>query len=314
MANLLFKPVEKVIDLLVEASYRQLDYIINYKGHVEDLKELIKTLKSHQKTVDEQVKLADDNANDINEDAKLWLERVKTRLEESREFDDDESLKSMTSLFGGGCSNGALPFLWHRRQLGRKAKKILAPAIEKLNNEASNYSGTISHPPDLKFGDSNPSDGNYLELESRKGIIKDIMELLKDSTVSMVGVYGRSGVGKTSLIKKIAEDGGNISKSFDKVILAIVKKDPDLQKVQQDIADGLRLTFENEGDTGRAARLRKSLKEKNVLLILDDLWDKLDLNKIGIPFADDDVSTHVTAKERKDSSRKKEGEEDVSSH
>ncbi|MED6152559.1 hypothetical protein PIB30_093208, partial [Stylosanthes scabra] len=396
MTNLLFKPVEKAVDFLVEWSHRQLDYIVNYKDHEKKIKELIETLKSHQKKVNEQVKLANDNANDINKDVKDWLRRVDQILGKSKDFhdykadddnadnkaeadddnadikadddkathksktswfhggcssgalslmwhrhqvgqkakadddnadnkaeadddnadnkakadddnadnkaaDDKATLKSKTSWFHGGCSSEALPSLWHRRQLGWKAKKILAPAIEKLNNEASNYSGIISHPPDLKFGDLNPSDGDYLELESRKGIIEDIMKLLKDSTVNMVGVYGRSGVGKTSLIKKIAEDAGGISKSFDKVILATVKKDPDLQKVQQDIADGLRLTFGNEGDIGRAARLRKSLEQKNVLLILDDLWDKLDLSKIGIPFADDDVSSHVTAKERKDS-------------
>ncbi|QHO54579.1 hypothetical protein HN873_005831 [Arachis hypogaea] len=306
MESLPFKPLDKVIDLALEASIRQLDYIINYKDHEQELKELITTLKSNKKTVDEKVKAAKDNVNQMTPTARDWLDKVATKLEESKEFHDDKMLESKTSCFSGGCSSGALPFLWHRRQLGRKAKKILAPAIKELNQEAPNILANISLPPAVTFADINPLDGDYLEFESRKGIIEKILEQLKDSTVRMVGLHGPSGVGKTSLVKRIAKQAGD-SKLFDTVVMAIVKKDPDLLKVQQDIADGLRLTFGNIGENGRATLLRKRLKQENTFVILDDLWDELDLNKIGIPFDDDDVvSSHVT-------SSKKEEEEQTAS-
>ncbi|XP_025634236.1 uncharacterized protein [Arachis hypogaea] len=306
MESLPFKPLDKVIDLALEASIRQLDYIINYKDHEQELKELITTLKSNKKTVDEKVKAAKDNVNQMTPTARDWLDKVATKLEESKEFHDDKILESKTSCFSGGCSSGALPFLWHRRQLGRKAKKILAPAIKELNQEAPNILANISLPPAVTFADINPLDGDYLEFESRKGIIEKILEQLKDSTVRMVGLHGPSGVGKTSLVKRIAKQAGD-SKLFDTVVMAIVKKDPDLLKVQQDIADGLRLTFGNIGENGRATLLRKRLKQENTFVILDDLWDELDLNKIGIPFDDDDVvSSHVT-------SSKKEEEEQTAS-
>ncbi|XLS82899.1 hypothetical protein HN51_048730 [Arachis hypogaea] len=300
MADLPFKPLEKVIDKVLEASIRQLDYIINYKDHEEELKELIKTLESNKETVDGKVKAAKDNVNEMTSTARDWLDKVATKLEESKEFHDDKMLESKTSCFSGGCSSGALPFLWHRRQLGRKAKKILAPAIKELNQEAPNILANISLPPAVTFADINPLDGDYLEFESRKGIIEKILEQLKDSTVRMVGLHGPSGVGKTSLVKRIAKQAGD-SKLFDTVVMAIVKKDPDLLKVQQDIADGLRLTFGNIGENGRATLLRKRLKQENTFVILDDLWDELDLNKIGIPFDDDDVvSSHVTSSKKEE--------------
>ncbi|MED6108932.1 hypothetical protein PIB30_028914 [Stylosanthes scabra] len=306
MADLPF--LGKVVDLALEASIRQVGYVINYKDHEQELKELIKTLECNKRTVDEQVQLAIDNAEEITSTTQDWLSNVTKKLEESKEFHNDEALISKTSCFGGGCSRGALPFLWHRRQLGRKAKKIFIPAFEKLNDKTSHILANISSRPTPTFADSNPSDGDYLKFKSRMDIIDKIMEQLKDSTVRMVGLHGPSGVGKTSLVKQIAKEAEN-SKLFDKVIMAIVKKDPDLQKVQQDIADDLRLTFGNEGENGRATRLRKSLEQKNTLLILDDLWDELDLNKIGVPFDDDDVSSHMTSKERNDSGSKMVGGE-----
>ncbi|XP_020992207.2 probable disease resistance protein At4g27220 [Arachis duranensis] len=301
MADLPFKPVEKVIDIVLEASIRQLDYIINYKDHEQGLKQHIATLESNKKTVDERVPVAKDNAEEITPAAQDWLKRVERKMEESKEFHDDKMLDSKTSCFSGGCS-----FLWNRRQLGRKAKKILAPTIKQLNQETPDILANISHPPAPTFADSNPLDGDYLEFESRKGIIEKILEQLKDPTVRMVGLHGPSGVGKTSLVKQIAKQAGD-SKLFDKVVMAIVKKDPDLLKVQQDIADGLRLTFGNIGENGRATLLRKRLKQENTFVILDDLWDELDLNKIGIPFHDDDVvSSHVP------SSKKEEKEQTAS--
>ncbi|XLU46471.1 hypothetical protein S245_041285 [Arachis hypogaea] len=295
MGNLACKPLEKAIDLLLEASIRQLDYIINYEDHVKNIKELDDKLEKNELTVKHLVDAAKNNAEEITPTAEGWLKKVAEKREESKEFHDDKMLESKTSCFSGGCSSGALPFLWHRRQLGRKAKKILAPSIDNLNKEFSQVTKAISGGPKvLKIADSN----RYHEFESRKGIIDKIMEKLKDSRVRMVGLHGPSGVGKTSLLYKIAEQATCNTILFDKVAWATVKKDPDLRKVQQDIADHLGLTFANEGDDRRAARLRDVLTQKNTLVILDDLWDELDLNKIGIPFDDDNVSSDVMHNQR----------------
>ncbi|XP_034708970.1 disease resistance protein At4g27190-like [Vitis riparia] len=49
----------------------------------------------------------------------------------------------------------------------------------------------------------------------------------------------------------------------------------------------LGLKFEEEEESGRAARLSKSLqKNKTVLVILDDIWEELSLENIGIPHGD----------------------------
>ncbi|KAG5009137.1 hypothetical protein JHK87_017652 [Glycine soja] len=58
---------------------------------------------------------------------------------------------------------------------------------------------------------------------------------------------------------------------------------------REDIAYPLGLKLEGEGENVRADHLRRRLKKEkeNTLIILDDLWDRLDLNRLGIPLDGD---------------------------
>ncbi|KAJ0014990.1 hypothetical protein Pint_21618 [Pistacia integerrima] len=61
-----------------------------------------------------------------------------------------------------------------------------------------------------------------------------------------------------------------------------VTKTLDVKKVQTEIADKLGVKFDNESE--RASRLCGRLKSgKKIVLILDNIWEDLDLKTIGIP-------------------------------
>lgn len=65
---------------------------------------------------------------------------------------------------------------------------------------------------------------------------------------------------------------------------AVVSGVPDLVKIQGEIADTLGLEFERKTVMGRASQLSDRLKMKNrILIILDDVWEILDVSVIGIP-------------------------------
>ncbi|MCI05608.1 CC-NBS-LRR resistance protein, partial [Trifolium medium] len=67
-----------------------------------------------------------------------------------------------------------------------------------------------------------------------------------------------------------------------------VTKNPDIKTIQGEIADWLGLRFAEETILGRAHRLRQRIKmEKNILIVLDDIWIILDLEKVGIPFGNE---------------------------
>jgi len=77
---------------------------------------------------------------------------------------------------------------------------------------------------------------------------------------------------------------------FDVVVKVEITANPNLQKVQEEIAYVLGLRLEGEGENVRADCLRRRLKKEKgtTLLILDDIWAKLDLNNLGIPLDDEE--------------------------
>ena len=115
------------------------------------------------------------------------------------------------------------------------------------------------------------------------------MKALEDSTVNIVGVYGAGGVGKTTLVKEVANKARE-KKLFNMVVMANVTRIPDIERIQGQIAEMLGMRLEEESEIVRADRIRKRLmKEKeSTLIILDDLWDGLNLNILGIPRSEDD--------------------------
>ncbi|KAK8559859.1 hypothetical protein V6N13_016592 [Hibiscus sabdariffa] len=124
------------------------------------------------------------------------------------------------------------------------------------------------------------------ELVGGKAVREEIWQCLMQEEVSMIGVWGMGGVGKTTIMKHIHND---LLKEvrFDKVIWITISKEFNVIKLQDNIASVLN---SKEGLAGvedkvkRAAILSEMLKKTGkYVLILDDVWDKFSLEEVGIP-------------------------------
>ncbi|XP_052486174.1 disease resistance protein At4g27190-like isoform X2 [Gossypium raimondii] len=124
------------------------------------------------------------------------------------------------------------------------------------------------------------------ELVGEEAVRNEIWACLMQEEVSKIGVWGMGGVGKTTIIKHIHNDLLK-EQRFERVIWVTISKEFNVMKVQDDIADALKLKegWPRKGDKlRRAAILSKMLKNAGKhVLILDDVWDKVSLEEVGIP-------------------------------
>ncbi|KAF3970561.1 hypothetical protein CMV_005761 [Castanea mollissima] len=237
-----------------------------YCNDIQNMKKKVKMLHAARDKVQNSVDAAIRSAEEIEIEVYKWLEKVDVTLEEAKEILEDEE-NGNTRSSGGACLN-----LKQCHQQRKKAKKIVQDINDAL--KTGNFD-TVSHRP--------ASHAIYVTFESRMSTVKGLMEALRDTSINVIGVWGMPGAGKTTIVNEVVWQAKE-EKLFDEVAIATVMQRPDLRRIQGEIADMLNLKFDVEFEPGRANQLRDRLKRnKKVLVILDDIWNKLDLEAIGIP-------------------------------
>jgi disease resistance protein RPS2 len=110
------------------------------------------------------------------------------------------------------------------------------------------------------------------------------MEYIKDSSVGVIGIWGLGGVGKTHLLTKI--NNAFLGDSFfDYVIFVTASKQGSVEKIQGEIGKKLKLKLPEGGDVkSRANIILDFLKRRKFLILLDDVWNQIDLEAVGIPY------------------------------
>ncbi|KAG7532875.1 Leucine-rich repeat [Arabidopsis thaliana x Arabidopsis arenosa] len=105
---------------------------------------------------------------------------------------------------------------------------------------------------------------------------------LMNDEIRTLGLYGMGGVGKTTLLACI---NNKLESEFDVVIWVVVSKDFQYEGIQDQILERLRLDKEwkQETEKEKALCIENILNRKKFVLLLDDLWSEMDLNKIGVP-------------------------------
>ncbi|XP_040948714.1 disease resistance protein At4g27190 [Gossypium hirsutum] len=123
------------------------------------------------------------------------------------------------------------------------------------------------------------------ELVGEEAVRNEIWACLMQEEVSKIGVWGMGGVGKTTIMKHIHNDLLK-EQRFERVIWVTISKEFNVMKVQDNIASALEVKKyldKEEDKLRRAAILSEMLKNAGKhVLILDDVWDKVSLEEVGI--------------------------------
>ena len=240
-------------------------YLIHYNSNIKDLKIKIQKLRDKRDGVHLEISAAKRNGQVIAPEVETWIEKVRNIL--------DEDVEANKMSLDGWCPHYSL---------SRKAKKKTLE-IDGLLSDAAPFVTKVSYPPP-PLGIGSSSIEGIVDFESRTKIRKEIFEALRADKINMIAICGMGGIGKTTMAKEVAKRAKD-DKLFDEVVMAVVSQNRDLSKIQGQIADMLGLELKRESEGGRAEQLYSRLKDiKSVLVILDDVWDALDLDLIGIPY------------------------------
>ncbi|KAH7843391.1 hypothetical protein Vadar_016011 [Vaccinium darrowii] len=259
-------------------------YVCHYRRNLETLQTEMTFLEDRRTIIERKVKEAKDCGEVINEDVLHWQRDTDTMKDNVQELVGQSTGEARIHCFACSCPN----VKWRYRLSIRAEEKI--DKVKKLVQDS--HFDEISHrrppPRELEF----PSNENYVNMDSRKPIFNNIVDALKDSDVNMIGVYGPGGVGKTTLVIEVGNKMGHDG-YFKQVSLATIPKGLKVEAIQSQLAEGLNFAFDpNEGS--RAVQLWNKLADgERYLIILDDIWEKVDFKAIGIPIADENKSCKV---------------------
>ncbi|XP_059276660.1 probable disease resistance protein At1g61300 [Lycium ferocissimum] len=241
------------------------DFAVNKVKSITDFDENLKTLERN-------VKLLSDRASDVETDVEN-LERYgkkKRKREVGSWFDEvmkvKEGLHVLKEEVARGKKNGG--------------------ALEKMNGrvgellEQSKHFGTLVH--DMYESEECLLLAPQVHEEKSKQNLEVIWTWLHVENVSSIGIYGMGGVGKTTLAKHI--HNRLVNESY-KVCWVTVSQGFSIKRLQDVLAKIVKLDLSDEVDEQiRAAKLNGAFKEgKNIVIILDDVWDRLSLEKLGDP-------------------------------
>ncbi|XP_054818576.1 uncharacterized protein LOC129318075 isoform X2 [Prosopis cineraria] len=260
---------------LADKTITEVNYFRHFDTHVCEFEQQHNELDAKFEEVNNDIEDAKRKNENPTKDVEVWKDKAYILIQENRRIKQTWSYSS--------CPH------WRYRQGKRLAKRMLAikDHIQKCSFER------VAHPaklPGIKYHVL----GDFIDFESRKSKLKQLVEALEDGNHHMVGLQGMGGTGKTTLATQVGKQIEE-SKAFEKVIFVVVSNPPEISKIRDDIARQLGLPLDKaaEADHSKLLWSRISNKERKLLIILDDVWEKLNLTNIGIPSGPDHKNCYV---------------------
>jgi len=119
-------------------------------------------------------------------------------------------------------------------------------------------------------------------MDSYKKKVRDFIQEINTKS-GLLGIWGMAGVGKTSLLKLFRDSSAEYAPlDFDHVLFVRAGRGCTVGEAQKAIAASMRLPVVPD-ETSQEGIIYNHLKDKNFLLLIDDLWGYLDLKDVGIP-------------------------------
>ncbi|XP_039137378.1 probable disease resistance protein At1g61300 [Dioscorea cayenensis subsp. rotundata] len=240
--------------------------MMHAEARLLDLVGAMEDLKAMRNRVLREIELQEEKGKQRTQKVQAWLDKV---------LDMDQCTNQLVIDFSRCFVTGCCSLnIYSRLNGSRKATKF-KKEIDELMKEKNHLSVLAKRRPSNPVIDMPISTTNIgIMIGSNLRIVRDC---LADKTFGIIGIYGMGGIGKTTLMKEIERSIDDWNMGFDYVIYVRASYEHHVEDLRDCIAEQLSLC-EPSMET-----IFKFLKYKNFLLLLDDLWEELDITVLGIP-------------------------------
>ncbi|KAJ0606063.1 putative P-loop containing nucleoside triphosphate hydrolase, leucine-rich repeat domain superfamily [Helianthus annuus] len=271
--------VAPVVKFMASHITKHLGYVFCSTKHVTSMKDKLKDLVDTSTEVIEHKNRNETNDKEIPARVEAWLGDVEKVKDQVQSIPNDDI----------GCFH-----MKNRYRVGRNASK----ATMRIQELISKYSEITWTDAPLPTGRATSSTTSTLlssspggdDFKSRNVPFNDALKLLQqdDNKSQVIALCGMGGVGKTTMmeqLKKVAED----KKMFDFFVKVTLGRNPNMLSIQNDIAICIggeslhEATVTARGETLQRKFEKKLEKDKKkILVILDDVWEKVEIKDIGL--------------------------------
>ncbi|KAJ4958169.1 hypothetical protein NE237_025280 [Protea cynaroides] len=257
--------IRDIIDTyLIAPLVQQINYLRNSRDNVNDLQTSVRNLTSRRNDEQSALRAAENDGQVLTDAAINWFNAVSVIKRKADEMQEE---------YNQGTSWG----------MSTKRYKV-SKRFVNLKTEA-----------DLRLTEQfpvarQPSPEPVIEMEeeptqnqpSTQTNLQQLIDHIYDPHSRIIGVYGMGGVGKTTLIGKV-NNHFKENPIFDTVIMVTVSATPNIKDIQSRISKRLGLDLSEDTEDFAIEKMLNALRKKKFLLILDDVWQQLELKNVGIP-------------------------------
>ncbi|ESR40711.1 putative disease resistance protein [Citrus sinensis] len=252
-------------------------YIKNLKQNLADLETELGKLIDAKEDVMRRVNTAERHPmmKRLNK-VQGWLSRVEAAKSDGDKLITCGSQEIKKLCLGGYCSKNCKSSYEFGKQVARKLGDVKTLMAEEA------FEAVAEEVPQPAV-DERPTEPTVVGLQSQ---FEQVCNCLEEESARIVGLYGMGGVGKTTLLTHIHNKFIQSPTNFNYVIWVVASKDLRLENIQETIGEQIGLlndTWKNKRIEQKAQDIFRILKEKKFLLLLDDLWQRVDLTKVGVP-------------------------------
>ncbi|XP_034678244.1 disease resistance protein SUMM2-like isoform X3 [Vitis riparia] len=237
--------------------------------NLDSLANAMEELKHVYQDVKERVKREEQFQNKRTREVDAWLCSVENMEREVNELMVKSDIEIQKKCLGSCCLTNCRSSY----KLGKMIREKVA-AVAELQSRAD-------HLDEVPVPLFRPA-----VYEMPMDLFDRVWRWLEDEQVGTIGIYGMGGVGKTTLLAKINNRVLKRNNEFDVVIWITVSRPGRIELVQQQILNILDVPdykWKDRSQDEKALEIFQVLKTRKFLLFLDDIWERLDLMKLGIP-------------------------------